>query len=89
MEDEDRRAELTLVLNASEVYGLIGGLLALQITTLIFFLNAIYPGYAHTFYSTKTGEELWRDIFYSEDSDEHKLGIFGKNRFKWESQTKS
>ncbi|GMH54559.1 hypothetical protein TrLO_g9329 [Triparma laevis f. longispina] len=58
MDSEEGEAQgLTMVLDATQVYGMVVGLLAVQITTLVFFLKNTNPEYISMFYSTKSGNE--------------------------------
>ncbi|GMH86101.1 hypothetical protein TL16_g10436 [Triparma laevis f. inornata] len=58
MDSEEGEAQgLTMVLDATQVYGMVVGLLTVQITTLVFFLKNTNPEYISMFYSTKSGNE--------------------------------
>jgi len=66
-----------MILSADTVYGMIGGLLVLQVTTFIFFLRNINPEYRATFYDFASGNDRARRIFEdtrvsggSEDEDD-------------------
>lgn len=81
--DAGKALELSLVLNAEEVYGVIGSLVVLEITAFAFFFKYINQQYVNTFYSTKSGNEFVMDFFQKHDDDEYKLLVFTNNRHKW------
>ncbi|GMI08579.1 hypothetical protein TrVE_jg7387 [Triparma verrucosa] len=84
MDNEAEKAdELSMVLNSTQVYGMIGGLLVLQVTAFAFFLRTINPEFIHTFYSTTTGNDNTMGYFLNHEDDEHKMIIFDENKHKW------
>ncbi|GMH93689.1 hypothetical protein TL16_g12697 [Triparma laevis f. inornata] len=74
---------LTMVLDATQVYGLVGGLLVVQVATFVFFLKNINPKFINTFYSTKSGNDFTKEYFLDHDDDEHKILVLNENRNKW------
>jgi hypothetical protein len=84
VQSEDGKArELPLVLDATQVYGWIGGIMSLQILTLIYFLRTINRAFIETFYSTMTGNDNSMAYFLDSDDDEQKMNVFTDNRYKW------
>ncbi|GMI17455.1 hypothetical protein TrLO_g3629 [Triparma laevis f. longispina] len=72
-----------MVLDATHVYGTIGGIFVLQVATFIYFLSSIDPKYIKTFYSMQSSNDYARRIFLDKDEDERKIVIFEDNRNKW------
>ena len=83
MDNEAGTVELSMVLNSTQVYGMIGGLLVLQVTTFAVFLRTINLEYIHTFYLTRTGNDDIMGHFLNNEDDEHKFIVFGHNKHKW------
>lgn len=84
MESEVGKArELSLMLSPKKVYGMIGGVLAVQILSFYLFLKNIEPRFIYTFYSTMTGNEQSFLHFHNHSDDALKLEIFGENKHKW------
>ena len=68
IDSEDGKTRgLTMVLDATRVYGMVGGLLVVQITTFVFFLKSINPKYISTFYSTESGNDGSMRIFLNQN----------------------
>jgi len=70
-------------LSAGHVYGLIGGLCALQLFTFSVLLRSMKKGYRRTFFSFKTAAQHCRDIFYLHTEDRLKFSVLEDSRYKW------
>ncbi|GMH71425.1 hypothetical protein TL16_g05648 [Triparma laevis f. inornata] len=81
--EEGEARELTMVFNATQVYGMVSGLLVVQVATFFYFLKNINPDFINTFYSTKSGNENTMGFFLNHDDDEIKIGVFDDNLNKW------
>ncbi|GMH80624.1 hypothetical protein TL16_g08626 [Triparma laevis f. inornata] len=81
--DAGKSRQLPMVLNAPQVYGFIGGVMALQVMTFVLFLRTINPEYIRTFYSSRSGNAQAMAAFYENNEDTHKLENFNRNRHKW------
>ncbi|GMH58831.1 hypothetical protein TL16_g02697 [Triparma laevis f. inornata] len=75
--------ELSLMLSPKKVYGMIGGVLAVQILSFYLFLKNIEPRFIYSFYSTITGNEQSFLFFHNHSYDALKLEFFGENKYKW------
>ena len=76
-------AGLSIVLQSSSVYGIVAGLLGLQIMFMLVFLRNIDPKYTHTFYSTRSGIGYCHKKFTDAKEDEEKVEIFTISSHKW------
>ncbi|GMH61390.1 hypothetical protein TrST_g6702 [Triparma strigata] len=84
VESEDgKAAELSMILDSTQVYGIIGCLFVVQATAFLLFLKNINPEYIQSFYSAKTGNEQVMGSFMDYKDGEHKLLIFTDNHKKW------
>ena len=65
------------------VYGIIGGLVAIQFFTFQLFLASINKDYVKTFYSTQTGPQMIQDLFYNGKDDRQKIECLTINTAYW------
>ena len=79
-------------LTATQVYGMIGALCALQVCTFVVFLKSIERKYRRTFFTFETGNTCQEESFLKSTKEAIKIYIFTLNRHKWkliEPQVKS
>ncbi|GMH89181.1 hypothetical protein TrST_g12968 [Triparma strigata] len=82
--DAGKERELPFVLNAKQVYGIIGGLTVLEAIAFVLFFNAIIPKYIGTFYATGSGNDHCKRRFLNNEvKDQFRFEIFTYNRNKW------
>ena len=79
--DGGQNAKLT----ADDVYGVIGGLCALQFLTFLAFFTSIKRKYWGTFFTFKTAIQRKQEFFLNHTEDRHKFLIIGGNRNKLKS----
>ena len=97
MERNTGSDQISMELEANQVFGLIGGLIVLQLLLLVAFFKSINPDYIRTFYSFVSGNQYVVAKYFckndndnddedeDEDEDEKKIEIFEVNRNKWRS----
>ena len=84
--DAGKERELPFILTATQVYGVIGGLIVLEAMAFVVYFNTIIPKYISSFYSMRTGHDSCKRKFLNhEDDDKYRLNILTNNRKKWRS----
>ena len=83
--DADANVGQTTKLTAEEVYGVIGGLCALQFLTFLAFFGSMKRKYWGSFFTFKTANQYWQEIFSNHTEDCLKFHTFGFNRNKWKA----
>ena len=97
MERNTGSDQISMELEANQVFGLIGGLIVLQLLLLVAFFKSINPDYIRTFYSFDSGNQYIAAKYFckndndnddedeDENEDEKNFEIFEVNRNKWRS----
>ncbi|GMH71148.1 hypothetical protein TrST_g11333 [Triparma strigata] len=67
----------------TEIYGIIGSLIALQVISFSSFLYIIEPKYRATFTSLRTGPMHCQFLFHNNTLDSEKIKVFEDNRDFW------
>lgn len=83
VEDEEVAEALSYVLTEGEVYGGIGGLIVLQITSFLMFLFLIEDKYRSTFTSFRTGSQHVVGTFENASNERVKIGVMNNHRSLW------
>ena len=81
--NEDNAKKLSWVLNNSQVFSVIVGLIFLQIATLTIFLLRIVPRFRTSFLSLRTSCQKSMNMFLLNTEDRVKMQVFQDNVLKW------